>query len=323
MQKRLLLAALGCAAVTAFAADAPKQGTLQNVTRLTNDASTKFENPRFSPDGKQIAFTQLGFDGLYVMAADGSNMRNVSQAPGIGFMYQWSADCNQILVRDTRWEQQADGTLDRAHAAVAISIADGEATKLSADHPYMQPAAWRYAKNGQITIASDVEKIETRLAMAISPNMAASTLTLPQYSVTPVTDTDNLWILDQLGNKQLIYQGCALDPVVSPDGTRIAFMDMADDIHIINIDGTGNTIVGKGCHPAWLNNGQLVMDRTTDDGHTYLTGELVMLNLDNKAVKVLTSTPGHIEMNPSVSPDGNTIVFTDFNDGQVYKAEIR
>ena len=89
-----------------------KQGTLSNVKRLTT-GTERFENPRWSPDGSMIAFTNFGYDGLYVMNSDGTSKSKISERCGIGYMYQWSADCEQILVRDTRWEGGETGAGDR------------------------------------------------------------------------------------------------------------------------------------------------------------------------------------------------------------------
>jgi Tol biopolymer transport system component len=66
-----------------------------------------------------------------------------------------------------------------------------------------------------------------------------------------------------------------------------------------------------------------VFERTTDDGHNYLTGELYMLSIDSGKIVQLTSTADKIEMNPCVSPDGTKVVFTSFVDGQVYIADLK
>ena len=118
MRKQLLILAAACVAVTAMGAN-PVQGRLENVKRLTSQTDLKFENPQFSPDGKQIAFTKLGYEGIYVMNADGANMRSISNAMGVGYMYQWSPDSRQILAL----EASSDRTKTLAptlHAVVTL-----------------------------------------------------------------------------------------------------------------------------------------------------------------------------------------------------------
>lgn len=322
MRKYLLIAGLACLSMQGYAFS-PKSGELSNVTRLTNDAAAKFENPRFSPDGKQIAFTSFGYDGLFVMNADGTNMRQISDASGVGYDFKWSADAQSILVRDTRWEG-TEGDMTRAHAAVVINTADGKAVKVTADHPDMQPPVWRYAGT-KARVVSDAETavVATRPLKAAALKDFEQTAQRVEYQIGFITDTETLKTIDANGNISVIYNGCALEPKLSPDGRRVAFNDEFDNVKVMNIDGTGLTEIAKGFRPAWLNDGQLVIERTTDDGHTYLTGDLFMVNLDSKAEKALTKTSNRIEMNPAVSADGNRIVFTDFNDGQVYIAEIK
>ncbi|MBR5435603.1 MAG: hypothetical protein IK120_01935, partial [Muribaculaceae bacterium] len=70
MKKPVLLTIAFAVAMTA-SAQSLKQGTLSNVTKLTNDVAVKYENPQWSPDGTKVAYTEFGFEKLYVVNADG------------------------------------------------------------------------------------------------------------------------------------------------------------------------------------------------------------------------------------------------------------
>jgi len=96
-----------------------------------------------------------------------------------------------------------------------------------------------------------------------------------------------------------------------------------DDVCVMNIDGTGKRILGRGFNPSWANNSQIVFEKTTDDGHVYTSGELYMINVDGTNHKQLTKTGNRIEMNASVSPDGTKVAFVSFSDGQVYVADLK
>lgn len=324
MIRTIVASALIFAGIAAVWADTPKAGILENVTRLTQMKGRKLENPRFSPDGKKIAFTNFGFDGLYVMNIDGTDARCISDASGVGHEYRWSADSREILVRDTRWLKSDDGMLRRAHAALSVNVATGETQKLTADHEYMQPAVWRYAANGAASVVCDVETASVAATLSFGSNEAMKeAVAKPAFQTDFIHDTEHLWTVDALGNKALIHTGCALVPVLSPDGMRVAFVTEYDDIVVMNIDGSNAEPVAKGFHPAWASDSQLVYESTVDDGHTFTSGELMMVNIADKTTVALTNTPVRIEMNAAMSPDGTTIVFTDFNDGQVYTAKIR
>ena len=64
-------------------------------------------------------------------------------------------------------------------------------------------------------------------------------------------------------------------------------------------------------------------EKSTDNGHTYTSSDIFMINIDGSRRKALTTTANRMEMCPSVSADGNKIVFTSFNDGQVYVADFK
>ena len=91
-----LIALLFCLPISA---QQLKEGRLEGVKQLTND-NARYENPQWSPDGRYIAFTNYGYDNLYVMNADGSAQHRVSDKKGIGFRFQWSIDSREILGTD-------------------------------------------------------------------------------------------------------------------------------------------------------------------------------------------------------------------------------
>lgn len=318
MKKLLILAAI-LLAQSAMAQDM-KQGTLSNIKCLTS-GSEMYENPRWSPDGSKIAFTRLGYDGLYVTDAKGTTITQISDDLGVGYQYHWSADSHEILVRDTRWENNASGSV-RLHAAWSIDM-KGKKVRLSEDAEYMQPAAWRYSPVGEKSIMSlDAPAISGIKLKAVSTAVLQTVAKSVGSNISFYVDGDNLYKITARGTKVLLNQGPSFAPALSPDGTKVAFNQM-DDVCIMNIDGTGKNVIGTGYNASWVNNNQIVFERTTDDGHTYLTGELYMLSIDSGKIVQLTSTADKIEMNPCVSPDGTKIVFTSFVDGQVYIADLK
>ena len=100
MKKFLLISLL---LITGAAkAETVKQGVLSNVTRLTT-GTERYENPRWSPDGSKIAFTNYGYNNLYVMNSNGANKKCISTAEGVGFGYEWANDSEQIFAADVRY----------------------------------------------------------------------------------------------------------------------------------------------------------------------------------------------------------------------------
>lgn len=294
-----------------------KEGRLEGVKQLTND-NARYENPQWSPDGRYIAFTNYGYDNLYVMNADGSAQHRVSDKKGIGFRFQWSIDSREILGTDISRNLVA-GKQVRRQAAWAFSL-DGKAERLTQDVARMTPAAWRYTTAG-------VKKVMSLDAPAVERNEHVATAFVKRAAskannTSFICDPEGLWVVDAQGNKKLINAGPSFCPALSPDGTRVVF-NHVNNVCVMNIDGTDKRVLDRGFNPCWVGNAQVVYEQSTDDGHTYTSSDLYIIGVNGTNKKALTSTADRMEMCPAVSADGSKIVFTSYNDGQVYCATLK
>ena len=309
-----LIALLFCLPISA---QQLKEGRLEGVKQLTND-NARYENPQWSPDGRYIAFTNYGYDNLYVMNADGSAQHRVSDKKGIGFRFQWSIDSREILGTDISRNLVA-GKQVRRQAAWAFSL-DGKAERLTQDVARMTPAAWRYTTAG-------VKKVMSLDAPAVERNEHVATAFVKRAAskannTSFICDPEGLWVVDAQGNKKLINAGPSFCPALSPDGTRVVF-NHVNNVCVMNIDGTGKRVLDRGFNPCWVGNAQVVYEQSTDDGHTYTSSDLYIIGVNGSNKKALTSTADRMEMCPAVSADGSKIVFTSYNAGQVYCATLK
>lgn len=106
------------------------------LTRLTSDAGND-SGARFSPDGTTIAFVsdRSGTDQVWLMKADGSDPRALTQGPAKHAWPEWHPDGKHLLV----WSH--DGG---RHAIVAVTVDGGQPTTLvesreALDRPVYRP----------------------------------------------------------------------------------------------------------------------------------------------------------------------------------------
>ncbi len=99
-----------------WAANLREKGTHLIVTslqsgesrNLTEGAQGTHESPRWSPDGRRLSFAstrdslETGRADVFVMDADGSNVRNISRHPGEDFDPKWSGDGRSVLFLSLR-----------------------------------------------------------------------------------------------------------------------------------------------------------------------------------------------------------------------------
>lgn len=192
------------------------------LRRLTDDPGTFDGSPAWSPDASQIAFFRgppLGPSHLYVMDADGTDFRQLTQGSGSDRNTAWSAGGTRIAFARSGndgyevYIVDADGSNVRAVTSVAAE---------SAPSPSWSPDGSRIALD--VDGAIHVVSIDGTGLRRLSPELPKG-------------------VLD-------------MSPSWSPDGTQIAFMrytngDVAHtaedgDIWIVNVDGTDATRVTRG-----------------------------------------------------------------------------
>lgn len=293
--KQLLLASL-ILLPSIMVAESLKEGTLTNVTQLTHD-STKYENPQWSPDGTKIAFTNFGYNNLYVVDSTGRNKKQISSDNGVGFGYEWNKDSQHIFATDIRYTNVSGKRL-RNQALWSISIS-GQKERLTSDTKRMN----------QVTKIKSAQYKNSRNATKFQ-------------CVTFSCEPEGLLVVDAFGKKKLINEGASFCPSLSPNGKMVAF-NHGNNVCVMNIDGTAKRVLSRGFNPVWANNSQIVFEQSTDNGHTYTSSELYLININGSGMKALTNTKDKIELCPSISPDGSKIAYVSFSDGQVYIADFK
>ena len=113
MKRKLIIAAaalLSCSSLLA-------QPTSWSEPQLLIKAEQGLMAPTWSPDGSQIAVTGDNFVGIWVAQANGTDLRQISQAPGAGYQMRWESN-QEILSTPYSIENQKRMTrIERVNAA--------------------------------------------------------------------------------------------------------------------------------------------------------------------------------------------------------------
>jgi Tol biopolymer transport system component len=243
--------------------------------------------PRWSPDGRQLAFDRRTPEGwrIQTIDADGKNLRQVSNGPGNDYQADW-APGGRSLAFDSDRLGNRDIYLMGVDDQATIRLTDARSRDVM---PAWSPDGKR------IAFVSDRE------------------------------DGQQIWIMTPDGGKPTrvtrgVRRGYILRPRWSPDGTKLAFA--ASDDHtgqrrLYAIRGDGSdlrpvTPPGDAANPSWDPTGtRLVFDATPEGKDDSSEGlfELFVVNADGSGLRRLTNNRVN-DWGPSWSPDGRHIAFS-------------
>ncbi len=263
------------------------------VKRLTNSPG-RDEFPRWSPDGKQIAFaSDRGGDGLqvYVMSSEGTDVRAMTHLPLACSEPAWSPDGRRLAFR--RNNSPEDGGQDIYTIAI-----DGTDLRRLTNEPSNEVApAW--SPDGR--------------AIAFASNRGRS-------------GEFDLFQIDAHGGAAeplTSMSGDELSPAWSSDGSELAFVSNlrggAPELYVMEVAGgaTRRLVTGEAEHPSWSFDGTSLVYSSSTPGNP----EILRVELD-AASPLPVSEPEAEDVWPSWSPSGRSLVFTSNRDGKRARFEI-
>jgi Tol biopolymer transport system component len=285
--------------------------------KLIGGNGTIYMHPLWSPDGTKIAFTAARYQGIWVMNADGSGIRNISDEPAAGFGFEWSFDSKAILSRVAKFDERY------RYNAVKVFDIEKKESKLLTDYRTFMPGLPHWADGDQKVYMFNRGKLEIfesgRTANLLKKSAVSKQIYFLKNDQIGVgnIDTKNYKIIEPIKGEQ------CLNMVVSPDQSKVAFEILGGNLYVMNIDGSGLVDLGDGHRPQWSPDSQrLVYMITADDGYRYLLSDIYTIKIDGMEQVRLTVTDNKLEMNPSWSPDGKKIAYDVFDEGAIYILEL-
>lgn len=267
------------------------QGNKEHALTRGNSVNTQ---PAWSADGNMLAFSSVreGQSAIYLIDADGQNLRRLNQSALWQTAPSWSPDGTAIafLARDN------------SKAGVELHImrlADGALTVLESDGREKGPDAPVWSADSQQLV----------------------------FLGANAKDKTDVWLVqrDGRGLKNISEQVSTrhkAHPAISPDGRYVAYVaDMRGHLALFRTDlQSGESVNLTADKPAayetprWSADGTKLVFASTRDDPGLTRMDIFLMNADGSAVTNLSQHP-HEDFNPQWAADGQRIIFTSLRSG--------
>jgi tricorn protease len=326
---------------------APRAGG--EARRLTSNQGSE-ANPRFSPDGRWVAFTGQ-YDGntdVYVISVDGGLPRRLTWHPGADFVQGWHPDGRRVLFSSARaggapvtrlFLVGLDGLMPEALAIPKAYRAayrdDGERIAYT---PYVDAfRSWKRYRGGR-----------TGPIWVFDPK----TLDVAEVPHVNATDTFPCWLGDALyfasdrdghmnlwrwtpggGAPEQLTRYTDFDVRNASTGAGVVAYEQAGAVHLYDPRTSSATRLkivvrtdGLSLVPRWqAGKGAVRAAHVSPQGQRAVfevRGEVVTVPREHGDARNLTSTPGAHERDPAWSPDGKKIAYLSDESGE-YRLVVR
>lgn len=143
-----------------------------------------------------------------------------------------------------------------------------------------------------------------------------------------VYDADDVIILESKKTKTLqaisdLRADRYYGPVLSPDQKYVAFNGLTSGIHLFDIEANAVVfIASQGTSPTFSPDGKyLIYAVTTDNGHEFESGDLVLIDLEKRAYRYISNPNNEIRIRATLSKNAEFIAYQT-DDNKIFRAEL-
>lgn len=286
--------------------------------KLIGGEGEVYMRPLWSPTNSWIAFTTIGYQGLWVINPESLEIKKLTDEQGSGFGFSWSYNGEAIVCRTTDYQDQKP-----YNQLKIFDIVNDQSWTISGGKQRFRGLPRWSADDQQVYIMGNrnINIFESQLKTPTPGTTLENNRLVYLKSgeiVVEASDRETRKVFEPVSGMEII------NLVISPDGSKLAFEVYGGNMYVMNVDGTGLTDLGVGYRPQWSPDGEyLAYMITEDDGYRITHSDIYTIRIDGSDKTNLTNTRDILEMNPSWSPAGNHIAFDTYNEGSIYIVEIK
>ena len=255
-------------------------------------------NPKFSPDGKSIFFSNTSYNGIWRYNIAEKTTQEITTDGVTGFGFEINKAGNKIAYRKTTFEG-----VERKQEIIEQDLNNYSTTVLGTARNISTPVYF----NEKIITSENIAELPS--VQAFSEEVAL--LGIEKTKIV-ILKNGKKEIIDPLGEGNYIW------PSLSPDGKTILAVSVGQGAFLCTTDG--NVIQrfdGRKNAPAFTHDGKWIVYMVdTDDGHQILDSDIYAVSVDGQTTIRLTNN-NKINMNPAPSATENKIAFSTL-DGELF-----
>lgn len=167
----------------------------------------------------------------------------------------------------------------------------------------LSPGKVEYSLKGQ------VEKMSYVLS---SKSASAARQVTSKVSVQATRDLRAITVTDVNGERTLQPLGEAdyLNIALSPDQSKLIFRVSGLGSYVTDLNGKVLQELGNVEFPKWIDDETVLYTHTKDDGHNYLSSQIVLKALNDSAKElILTDDQKYVALYPAVNVEGSKVLF--------------